>query len=109
MGAPKEDYLRVAPNNSFIHVDDFASPQALAIYLRYLLKNKTAYGEYFYWKRDGNYEFISTKFWCRLCALLNEPRPKTYDDLGGWWAEEQCVSDQRKKHERSEKQLTMGI
>lgn len=30
MGARKEDYEKVAPPNSFIHVDDFESPKELA-------------------------------------------------------------------------------
>ena len=38
MGPPKKDYVRVAPPNSFIHVDDFVSPQKLAEYLHHLGK-----------------------------------------------------------------------
>ena len=38
MGAPKKTYERVAPPHSFIHVDDFVSPQKLAEYLHALGK-----------------------------------------------------------------------
>ncbi|CAH1799548.1 unnamed protein product, partial [Owenia fusiformis] len=51
MGAPKSDYIAQAPPNSFIHVDDFKSPKALAEYITMLDKNNTAYNEYFQWRR----------------------------------------------------------
>ncbi|KAI8505029.1 Alpha-(1,3)-fucosyltransferase 7 [Branchiostoma belcheri] len=42
-GAPKTDYERYAPPGSFIHVDDFESPKALADYLTILDKDKERY------------------------------------------------------------------
>ena len=50
MGAPKEDYLRVAPPNSFVHVDDFESPEHLARYLVEVARNETAYMGYHKWR-----------------------------------------------------------
>ncbi|CAH8644131.1 unnamed protein product [Heterobilharzia americana] len=47
MGASIEEYERVSPPYSFIHVDQFESPEKLAKYLLYLDKNDTAYNEYF--------------------------------------------------------------
>ena len=41
MGAPKKTYERVAPPHSFIHVDDFVSPQKLAEYLHVLGEHDT--------------------------------------------------------------------
>ena len=41
MGAPKKTYERVAPPHSFIHVDDFVSPQKLAEYLNVLGEHDT--------------------------------------------------------------------
>ncbi|VDP25238.1 unnamed protein product [Soboliphyme baturini] len=83
MGAPKEDYERIAPPHSFVHVEDFASPRQLAEYLLKLDKNDTLYNSYFQWKSKG--EFINTRFWCRVCALLNEPKSKYYPDVDKWW------------------------
>lgn len=34
MGGTRENYERLCPPKSFIHVDDFDSPQSLADYLR---------------------------------------------------------------------------
>lgn len=85
MGAPKEDYLRAAPHNSFIHVDDFASPRALAAYLHLLDQSDYLYNEYFRWKGTGT--FINTYFWCRVCAMMHDEsrEEKVYGDLERWW------------------------
>lgn len=85
MGASKYEYERVAPDHSFIHVDDFDSAKSLANYLNYLDNNDTAYNEYFFWKEKGKYEFMNTKFWCRLCAMLNKPKFKVYENFEEWW------------------------
>ncbi|KAL5019318.1 hypothetical protein ScPMuIL_005040 [Solemya velum] len=67
MGAAPEDYRRVAPSpHSYIHVDEFESPKALAEYLHKLDKNDDLYNEYFNWK--GTFSLIHTaNFYCRLC------------------------------------------
>lgn len=85
MGAQKREYQRVAPKNSFIHVDDFSNAASLAKYLKFLDKNDTAYNEYFEWKHKARFEFMNTKFWCRACALLNDPIPKVYKSFDDWW------------------------
>ena len=72
MGARKEDYVRSAPQKSFIHVDDFDSPEDLAKYLKELDSNDDLYNEYFQWKGTG--EMINTKFFCRMCSLLHDPK-----------------------------------
>ncbi len=90
MGAPPEDYAKVAPPGSYIHVDDFESPEHLADYLKVLDKNDELYNEYFRWKETG--AFMNTKFWCRLCALAHEAhRTGTrvwYDNVNQWWSRE---------------------
>ena len=90
MGARTEDYARIAPYNSYIHVEDFdGGPKELAEYLKKLEKNDDLYNEYFKWKGTG--EMINTKFFCRLCALLHEPSiTKIYpgshkESFNEWW------------------------
>ena len=87
MGAPRADYERVAPPESFIHVDDFESPRHLADFLRAVAADRDRYNSYFRWRGVG--EYIDTKFWCRLCALLHETRRSgrhsVYDRLDDWW------------------------
>lgn len=84
MGPPYEDYKIVAPEGSFIHVDQFKSPKELADYLHILDKDDELYNSYFQWKSTG--KFIDTKFWCRVCAMLHgPPKPKHYPDYNQWW------------------------
>ena len=86
-GAPPDDYARVAPPHSFIHTDDFSSPKHLADYLMELDANDALYNEYFQWKGSG--EFINTKFWCRVCAMLHEAHSsgvRMWYDLKQWWS-----------------------
>ena len=85
MGAPPQDYEKVAPENSYIHVDDYEGPQHLAEYLHLLDKNDDLYNEYFRFKGSGR--FLTTRFWCRLCAMLHAERPPTWiPDLYEWWS-----------------------
>ena len=82
-GAHPDDYKKVAPLNSYIHVEDFLSPQQLANYLNLLNENDSLYNNYFQWKGTG--EFINTYFFCRLCSMLNSNPPrKNYKDLDKW-------------------------
>ena len=88
MGARKQDYLRVAPHKSFIHVDDYDGPGALAKYLKMLDEDDVRYNEYFQWKGTG--EMINTKFFCRLCSLLHDSTVRSessrhYQDINKWW------------------------
>ncbi|XP_033738673.1 glycoprotein 3-alpha-L-fucosyltransferase A-like [Pecten maximus] len=85
LGASKATYQSILPTGSFIHVEDFRSPEELAQHLHRLDKNDTMYNEYFRWREQG--EFIETKPWCRLCGLLHEPLlpPVWYDNIENWW------------------------
>ena len=47
MGARVEDYKAVAPKNSFLHVDNFASPKELAEHLKLLDQNSALYNRHF--------------------------------------------------------------
>jgi len=96
MGAPRVDYERAAPPQSFIYVDDFESPRHLAEFLRLVAADRDLYNSYFRWQGAG--EYIDTKFWCRLCALLHETRRtgrhSVYDRLNDWWrGPGACVDD----------------
>ncbi|XP_041453393.1 alpha-(1,3)-fucosyltransferase 7-like [Lytechinus variegatus] len=55
-GAPKENYLREAPPNSFIFIPDFPSIAKLAAYLVELSENDDLYNRYFQWKKEGSVE-----------------------------------------------------
>lgn len=97
MGPPRDDYERLVPGNSFIHVrDDFSRfvgggggsvAEKLAKYLKLLDSDDALYQSYFSWKTMGR--FVDTKFMCRVCLLAHEAarsgKTKTYPDLKGWF------------------------
>ena len=94
MGAHPDDYKKVAPPNSFIHVDEFNSPRQLAEYMHILDNNDDLYNEYFRWKGTG--EFINTKFVCRLCAMLHvaSELPSLTDDVNNFITpSKQCIAE----------------
>ncbi|XP_061171806.1 glycoprotein 3-alpha-L-fucosyltransferase A-like [Saccostrea echinata] len=97
MGAHPDDYKRSAPPNSYLHVEDFESAENLGDYLKFLDANDEKYNEYFKWKGTG--DFIDTKFWCRLCAMLNDiNKPNlVIRDLASWWKKpEICIRGDQK-------------
>ncbi|XP_031425786.1 4-galactosyl-N-acetylglucosaminide 3-alpha-L-fucosyltransferase 9-like [Clupea harengus] len=51
MGPPRENYEQFFPADSFIHVDDFSDPKALAEYLLQLVLNDDMYKQYFRWRK----------------------------------------------------------
>lgn len=91
MGPPREDYERRVPPNSFIHVDDFNSPEALAAYLRLVGNDPHLYNKYFEWRR--HWVLIDTNYYCRLCAMLHSNIPNMwYEDVDDWYRHpELCV------------------
>ncbi|XP_040013340.1 alpha-(1,3)-fucosyltransferase 7 [Xiphias gladius] len=87
MGPPLSDYKAVAPPNSFIHVDEFATVKDLGKYLQKLAEDKECYNEYFTWKQHWKVKLYTD--WrerlCKICKQYNSlPRHKVYSDLEAW-------------------------
>lgn len=98
-GAHYEEYKRLLPPNSYIHVDQFESPKQLAKYLLFLSQNDDLYNQYFLWKNTGR--FINTKFICRLCTMVHlAPHfPMWYSDANKWWNnEDTCVNPTKNRN-----------
>jgi alpha-1,3-fucosyltransferase len=67
-------YERWVPKSGYINAFDYPEPIVLAKYLLYLDSNKTAYNEYFKWKRFVRYDrdsIISMVPICEMCIRLN--------------------------------------
>jgi len=89
LGAPMSDYERLAPPNSFIHVDNFTSPCELAEYLKYLDKNPDVHAAYhawrekyeikesggwWWWHLDREYGEGPEGMWCKVCQAAHNLR-----------------------------------
>ncbi|KAJ8020095.1 Alpha-(1,3)-fucosyltransferase 5 [Holothuria leucospilota] len=98
VGASYEQYLKVAPPNSFIHVDQFESIEDLAIYLVSVSNDDEKYLEFHKWRNLGGVfsynqdeKFISPLMDSTQCAILekvlttSEEENKKLDFLGSKW------------------------
>ena len=94
LGAKISDYERVAPPNSFIHVDNFTSPQHLANYIKYLDKNDEAYYQYHMWRNTHTLktkELELSSCWCELCSMQYETRHgHSHRDIAKFWSRGEC-------------------
>ena len=88
-GPLPEAYRRVAPPNSFIHVQEFSTPSALATFLRRLAADSPAYEDYLAWRATHRVQKVRQA--CGLCAELwkaaGEPQQLKLSDM---WSEKKC-------------------
>ncbi|TRY57692.1 hypothetical protein DNTS_025915 [Danionella cerebrum] len=87
LGPPRRDYEAIVPSESFIHVDDFQSIQALADYLKGLIIDPERYNAYFRWKQRYTVKLYTD--WrerlCNICPIFGRlPSNKVYEDLETW-------------------------
>uniref|UniRef100_A0A914WC85 Fucosyltransferase n=1 Tax=Plectus sambesii TaxID=2011161 RepID=A0A914WC85_9BILA len=78
----------IAPDDSFIAVDQFQSVAALAAHLEMLSRNETEYLRYFEWTRHyQKIEAPRSEAFCRLCDRLHAPTiaHKSYANLIAWY------------------------
>ncbi|XP_040264833.1 4-galactosyl-N-acetylglucosaminide 3-alpha-L-fucosyltransferase FUT5-like [Bufo bufo] len=88
LGPSRENYERFIPKDSFLHVDDFSTPEELAKYILKLDNDEKAYQQYFTW-RSRLHPFADTNWqthYCRVCKAIKEaPAHKTISKLGAWY------------------------
>jgi len=92
LGAHPQDYKSMCPEKSYIHVEDYSSPEELAKYLKYLAETPDEYNSYFRWKGTG--KFVDTNFFCRVCAMVHYadivPPPERKQDYA--WNPETAIN-----------------
>ena len=69
------NYTEFGPDHSYINVQDFESPKALAEYLKYLDRNPEEYLSYFWWKDYFKVKvFIHIKFPDCICLFKSKEK-----------------------------------
>ncbi|XP_071358818.1 4-galactosyl-N-acetylglucosaminide 3-alpha-L-fucosyltransferase 9-like [Trachinotus anak] len=88
LGPPRQNYEDHIPSDSFIHVDDFSSPQELAEWVLHLDQNNTEYMKYFNWKNKFEVQMsdFGREHACRACSFIqNNRRYQAFNDLNKWY------------------------
>ena len=89
------DYKAMLPQNSYIDVQDFKSPQLLAEYLKVLSANVTLYEKYFQWKKQYDiscsYYPIATCNLCKHLHLTKNAEPYSVDMKTFWNIDKDCM------------------
>eukprot|EP00057_Strongylocentrotus_purpuratus_P017631 XP_011672105.1 PREDICTED: glycoprotein 3-alpha-L-fucosyltransferase A-like [Strongylocentrotus purpuratus] len=86
-GPAREDYERVGPPNSFIHVNDFTSVHELADYIKLLDGNDELYNRFFDWKKLGTVvsikmaDLFATENICPIFLRMHEDEMKIGTDV----------------------------
>ena len=91
------NYSSILPPGSFISAWDYESPEKLSTYLIYLTQNKTAYKEYFVWRKF--FVCYGFSFASELCTYLHENfnKQNVIPSVREFWSyETQCP--ERKRH-----------
>ena len=85
----KANYQEFAPPHSYIDINEFSSPKALADHLIMLGSDSRMYHRYFEWKDNYKVERYPTNGWCDLCEKLNDAlyvsQSQFYEDINEWW------------------------
>ncbi|XP_005988090.3 4-galactosyl-N-acetylglucosaminide 3-alpha-L-fucosyltransferase FUT5-like [Latimeria chalumnae] len=88
IGPPRENYEKFVPSNSFIHINDFKSPEELAKHLKFLDQNEEEYKKYFNWREYMEVQFNEwpRKHYCKACEFLRQNKfYRTVRNLRNWY------------------------
>ena len=94
-GLSKDDYEKIAPSHSFIHVDDFKSPEHLMKELHTIANDPVLYNSYFWWRIYYNVKVnilcCPSQEWsypaCQLCDIFNSNSyaKNNYNNFTAFW------------------------
>ena len=90
-GLSREDYEKVAPPHSYLHVKDYENPHSLMKELEKISRDEDLFNSFFWWRHFYTVEkkVFKAKVHCQLCQLLNEePEFKSknnYSHLIEYW------------------------
>lgn len=97
-GLSVDEYERLLPPDSFLHVYNFTNIEALGKYLQKLLTDDEAYNRYHQWR--GEYVRdpypLRGEMACELCRLAAvKPKLPAIRNLSSWWNNDTCKGFER--------------
>lgn len=89
-GPIRDNFIRLAPPHSFIHIDDYKSDDELAKHLNLIGTNKNLFKKYHLWRRyyDVYHEGkdLEPYRFCELCYRLNTNKQRIwYENINQWF------------------------
>ncbi|XP_066525281.1 4-galactosyl-N-acetylglucosaminide 3-alpha-L-fucosyltransferase 9-like [Hoplias malabaricus] len=87
IGPPRDNYEEFIPQNAFIHIDDFKTPQDLAEHLKLADQNQEIYESYFDWRKH----FVAKlghpeEHACRTCEYIRMNRNfRSIRNINKWY------------------------
>jgi len=99
-GLSVDEYSRLTPLNSFLHVYNFTSLDTLGTYLQQLMTDEKLYNSYHKWRESYEFNFTRRYDHCELCRLANEkPFLPAIPNISAWWNDPKaCVSYDYRQH-----------
>ncbi|KAL6473349.1 hypothetical protein MHYP_G00169100 [Metynnis hypsauchen] len=91
LGPPRANYEEFIPGDSFIHVNDFKTPQELAEHLKYLDQNEEMYEQYFTWRKHfvAKRSNFGLEHACRICDHIKQHKDyRVFKNLNTWSSEQ---------------------
>ncbi|KAI4886113.1 hypothetical protein NFI96_021066, partial [Prochilodus magdalenae] len=88
LGPPRENYEEYIPKDSFIHVDDFKTPQELAEHLKLLDQNQEMYERYFTWRKEYavRQSVFGQEHACRICDHMRKFKTfRVFKNVNKWY------------------------
>ncbi|XP_046714706.1 4-galactosyl-N-acetylglucosaminide 3-alpha-L-fucosyltransferase 9-like [Silurus meridionalis] len=88
LGSNRQNYEEFIPAHSFIHTDDFKSPQELAKHLKFLDQNQEAYEQYFTWRQHFTTKssYFGLEHACRICDHIQRHKGyRVVNNLSTWY------------------------
>ncbi|XP_067948880.1 4-galactosyl-N-acetylglucosaminide 3-alpha-L-fucosyltransferase FUT6-like [Watersipora subatra] len=105
----RSQYKKIAPPNSFIQADSFASPKHLADYLSIVSTNLTMLQNYHDWrlKYTSSYRlFTSNRHWvCDLCEKVHTTPTKTLNVYEHFSEDTRCLTYAKENRNRSQEHV----
>ena len=87
-GLDDQDYQRIAPPHSYIHVDHFESPSQMMEYLVQVSENEDLFNSYFWWRDHYDLNLSPNYCTCEFCRILHEKDYRSSNDylnIDGYW------------------------